>query len=350
MQAVDVSEAARKSSALLTPSAAKPQPLAASLLTVQSGSLADTVAERWQPAAAVPEGERQPDMLAGTGQESSPPKTAGRTVGARPALGRESGVTAASERWQPAAAPSGISLDGAVAGSERWRPAEIEPSQLPVSSLSPMVYEGASDLEVAAARRGRAARWTAFAAVGLSAAAAFALFIRVPSPNATAMLSRVQSTSGDSPQLETTVEQHPPAPSAAAPGGSVDLAGTAPTPAAAPKPATPAASVRAQLEELSIKGGSVSPKSFSAALDQTHTRLEQCYQQTLEHKPRLKGSLVVGFTVKENGRAAHAKNIGGTLKDQTLIRCSLEAVEATRFPKPHKQAAKVTIPFQYRPS
>ncbi|MET0384750.1 MAG: AgmX/PglI C-terminal domain-containing protein, partial [Polyangiales bacterium] len=60
-----------------------------------------------------------------------------------------------------------------------------------------------------------------------------------------------------------------------------------------------------------------------------------------------KGRLSVSFTIKPNGRVADAKSLGGTLKDTALIGCSLDVIGRTRFPKPRKQSAKVTLPLQF---
>jgi outer membrane biosynthesis protein TonB len=174
------------------------------------------------------------------------------------------------------------------------------------------------------------------------------------------MLARVQSVSAahepsESEVAAPTAEPVPtptptPTPVVAEPATAPEPA-EKPTVAEASSAAAAGPTVKALLEQLSIRGGHLNGTSLGAALDKTtYPRLTQCYEHALAQKPRVKGRLIVGFTVKANGHAANAKNIGGNLKDAALIRCSLEAVEATRFPKPRKQAAKITVPFQYRPS
>jgi TonB family protein len=119
----------------------------------------------------------------------------------------------------------------------------------------------------------------------------------------------------------------------------------APAPVVAPGPAP---SVKAVLKQVSVRGGSFQAHGFDTTLDTLYPQFTQCYATTLESKRRLKGDLVLGFTVKTSGRVVSAKSLGGSISDAKLIRCSLEVVQKTRFPKPRKQAAKIKLPLQYR--
>ena len=67
-----------------------------------------------------------------------------------------------------------------------------------------------------------------------------------------------------------------------------------------------------------------------------------------EKKPRMKGSVIYGFTVKTNGKVTNIKRVGGTLRDDSLTQCSVKVLEAMRFPKPRKQSVQVKVPIQYK--
>jgi hypothetical protein len=60
--------------------------------------------------------------------------------------------------------------------------------------------------------------------------------------------------------------------------------------------------------------------------------------------------LSFSWTVKPNGKVATVKQLGGSIKDPDLSRCSAQAIGATRFPKPHKQAALIKLPVEFRRS
>lgn len=229
----------------------------------------------------------------------------------------------------------------------------------PFSSVSPVVL-GDMPRRVSAVddRASHVVRWLAFGTLGLSAAAALLLFVRAPqAPGAAAAaahrdLPHANAARSYVPQAITPTLPTPvPVPLVNAPD---PLARNTPPPPAAqpsaPKPVhVPTPTVRAVLKQLTVRGGTYTPTSFSSALDTVYPRLEQCYASTLQHH-RVKGRLILGFTVKPNGRVIKAKSLGGTIKDPALIRCSVDALGSTRFPKPRKQAAKVKLPLQYQPS
>jgi hypothetical protein len=97
-----------------------------------------------------------------------------------------------------------------------------------------------------------------------------------------------------------------------------------------------------------VRGGKWSDAQLTAAIDKLKPKLDQCYAAALEKHPRLKGKLGVAFTVKPNGKAAAVKKQGGTLKDAELVRCTLDAIGNTRYPKPRKQALSIKLPLEFR--
>jgi hypothetical protein len=151
----------------------------------------------------------------------------------------------------------------------------------------------------------------------------------------------------------------------AAPAAVAPAAPAMPTPAPTavtetPAPATPPAkkeaaapqlSVRAVIDQVNQRGSKLSDQQLTAALEKAAPKLEQCYAQALEKKPRLKGRLIVAWTVRPNGKVSGAKKQGGTIKDADLARCTIDAISATKFPKSKKQqAVLIRLPFEYRKS
>jgi len=102
-----------------------------------------------------------------------------------------------------------------------------------------------------------------------------------------------------------------------------------------------------KLESAQLRGGKLSETQLTAALGKAQPKLLACYEQAIEKKPRIKGRVIYGFTVRTNGRATNIKRVGGSLKDDTLQQCSAKVLETVRFPKP-RQASQVKLPIQYK--
>jgi hypothetical protein len=116
------------------------------------------------------------------------------------------------------------------------------------------------------------------------------------------------------------------------------------------KPATTGPVVRPLLEQANQRGGKLTDPQLMAALEKAAPKLDQCYAQALEKKPRLKGRLILAWTVRPNGKVAGAKKQGGTIKDADLTRCTVDVISGIRFPKPKKQAVLIRLPLEYRKS
>lgn len=239
---------------------------------------------------------------------------------------------------------------------------------MPASSLSPVVIdEAGAQADPPPPRRKRG--W-AFGGLALAATATALVFLYVRSreqspASASASTGPVRheahSPASAPGKPEPTVPAAQPAPpAAAAPAAAVPA--QAETPAAAEQvgPPLPAAvenapaktpAVQALLEQASLRGGALNQQLLAATLDKLNAKLVACYEQALTQKPRLKGRIILGWTVKTNGRVANVKSIAGTtIKDQALIDCTSQAIDGARFPKPRKQPAKIKLPFQYRQS
>lgn len=138
----------------------------------------------------------------------------------------------------------------------------------------------------------------------------------------------------------------------AAPGAAASLA-AAVTPSAKPEPAAPAAKaparpkVKVEPGPVRVRGGRLSAKAVTAALDDGLADIERCYAEAVEDKPRLEGRLTFAFNIDKAGRPKRVRKLNGTIKHAALQRCSTEAIEQTRFPKARRRAAQVTLPIGY---
>jgi len=175
-------------------------------------------------------------------------------------------------------------------------------------------------------------------------------------PGATSATSTGSGTNMDAPPPSPAPAQPAPAqPVYTPPAQTARSLEAEPAPAAIAKDApaakdAPVAKVNALLDQVNQRGGKLTEAQLTAAAEKLSSKLDQCYATALEKKPRLKGRLIVGFTIKQNGKVAAAKKQGGTIKDADLTRCTLDAIWGTKFPKPKKQAAQVRLPFEYKKS
>jgi hypothetical protein len=257
------------------------------------------------------------------------------------------------------------------------------PPNLPVSSLSPVVVPEDAALQEASASPRRGWRW-AVAGLGACAVAVGFLMARPGlQPNAanepthalgsaasevaqpdekplqpvdtqtTAVVVQPQPTAAAGTE-PATAQQPTAAPAAAEPAQAAapEAAKPSPAPDSAATPEKPAHTYKVSplMDQLTQRGGNLNPQLLAATFEKLQPQLEQCYAETLQKKPKLKGKLVLGFTVQKNGRATGFKHVGGNVKEPELIQCSVKAMEAARFPKPRKLAASVKLPFQFQPS
>jgi hypothetical protein len=377
-------EAIAPAPAAAEPAAAEPAPPAKAPPALRVAKAA--------PIAPAPSGKAPPPLRAAER----------RAAGQLPAPHAAPVITIVHSAQPPAAAGAGAmppatsaedELDAALEGSVAPSATSLNPSgtSAPVTSLSPVVTEedpferSRARLSATRARKRKiAAGVAAVAAVAIIAVGLIAprnlrdaqlMAKRILSGEredaTTAAASRTEGEGRDTrtdtnastapTSTGTRAETPTPAPATPTPAPTADsvkpVVITAPAPkeepaptAAKEPPAAPTPGVHAILEQVNLRGGTFKEAQLTAAFEKLGPKLDQCYANALEKKPRLKGRLVFQWNVKLNGKVAAAKKQGGTIKDVELARCSIEAISGTKFPKPKKQAAQIRLPFEYKKS
>lgn len=133
----------------------------------------------------------------------------------------------------------------------------------------------------------------------------------------------------------------------------------APVPVAAPTPAPeavaekkaakkPSGNVKIAAKEIKVRGGKITGTQIMVALEDALPKIESCYNEALEDKPRLSGKVTLGFNIQKTGKLAGAKVAKSTLKNKPFEACAVEALEGQRFPKV-KKVATVTMPIGLTP-
>jgi hypothetical protein len=98
---------------------------------------------------------------------------------------------------------------------------------------------------------------------------------------------------------------------------------------------------------LSVRGGKIDQAEVMAAVEKAFPDMERCYLRARKQRPRLKGRVVLSWTVKTSGKAARARRSGGTIKNRAFARCLATAINRTRFPRAKGKAALVRLPFVF---
>lgn len=68
---------------------------------------------------------------------------------------------------------------------------------------------------------------------------------------------------------------------------------------------------------------------------QNYGRYRLCYEEGLERKPTLRGTVEMRFAIESDGSMSTVTNDGSTLPDAKVIDCMLGATAGLSFPKPH---------------
>jgi TonB family protein len=206
-------------------------------------------------------------------------------------------------------------------------------------------------------------RWLAAGGVAVTAVLVGVIWTSGGSEPPPAADARVETTPGAGSAVGTTTATATPPP-AAAPAAPVAAAGPAPaapaaasaltaavaTPAPAaptPPPARSKRNLEVEIGSVRVRGGQLAAKAVTSALDENLSKLERCYADAVERKSGLEGRLTYAFNVDKTGKPAKVRKLSGTIKDAALQRCGTEAIEKTRFPKPKKRAAQITLPIEF---
>ncbi len=107
-------------------------------------------------------------------------------------------------------------------------------------------------------------------------------------------------------------------------------------------------SVRMVSQLLRVRGGKIDQGELMEAAEEAFPEMERCYAKARRQRPRLKGRVVLSWTIKTNGRVSAARRAGGTIKSRTFASCLASAIKKTGFPKPRRKAARVSLPFVFQ--
>ena len=141
----------------------------------------------------------------------------------------------------------------------------------------------------------------------------------------------------------------PPAPPLEGPDAGAPSAPIAPSAAPAPAPAdTPPAITPPDMSAAPAYPASALYETFSS--DAARAKLIACYLPGKQRDPKLRGKVIVKFTINGDGTAKPVANEGSNLTDDAVITCVVRAIKTLHFQKPVEGSVTVVYPFIFRPT
>jgi hypothetical protein len=149
-----------------------------------------------------------------------------------------------------------------------------------------------------------------------------------------------------------------PLPNAGEPAGVVAAtvpletadSGTATTVAAdaSPPTDTPPAIAPADMSAAPAYPASALYETFSSA--NARAKLIACYMPGKQKDPKLRGKVIVKFTIQSDGNAAPVADEGSNLTDEAVIACVVRTVKTLHFQKPVEGSVTVVYPLIFHSS
>lgn len=102
-------------------------------------------------------------------------------------------------------------------------------------------------------------------------------------------------------------------------------------------------------DAISDVDGSIDKKGVARVIRKRAAAFQQCYENALKTDSKLKGKLVVEFTIAEDGRVADANVVNDGVGSPAVAKCVLNALKRLRFPKPDDGEVTITNAFVFTP-
>lgn len=103
---------------------------------------------------------------------------------------------------------------------------------------------------------------------------------------------------------------------------------------------------------------SIDTKLIDETVKTKQDAISDCYDEGLKRKPKLRGKIVVLFTVEKDGAVSDAvTKKGTTLADETVVSCVIAEMKTLTFPPMSDDcdvskedcSVKITYPFAFTP-
>jgi outer membrane biosynthesis protein TonB len=137
----------------------------------------------------------------------------------------------------------------------------------------------------------------------------------------------------------------PPADAAPAPVGASDAAQApvvaAPSASTAPPPVQPT---------LEVTAPSYPAATLRDVFEKNAAKLRACFEPGRKRDPKLRGRVIVKFTINHDGHAGAVQDQGSNLEDPAVVACVLRTVKGLRYTVPEEGSVTVVYPFIFHPT
>jgi outer membrane biosynthesis protein TonB len=99
--------------------------------------------------------------------------------------------------------------------------------------------------------------------------------------------------------------------------------------------------------EAVLKKGGIDEKGVRLALKRRERGIQQCYERALKSNDKLKGKVVLEWTINEEGRVVKVNVIQNTVSDASVSDCIVDIIERIRFPAATKGLVPVRKTFVF---
>lgn len=110
-----------------------------------------------------------------------------------------------------------------------------------------------------------------------------------------------------------------------------------------------AITARVSADAIADVDGTIDKKGVQRALRARGKAFQLCYETALKQNSKLKGKLVVEFTIGDRGRVVEALVVNDGLGSSSVARCVLDTLKRVRFPPPEDGDVTITNTFVFQP-
>src|SRR5262249_364569 len=95
-------------------------------------------------------------------------------------------------------------------------------------------------------------------------------------------------------------------------------------------------------------GDGLTPEQVRDVVDHHKSAVEYCYEKELQHKPALKGKVVVTWLIQPDGTTASVQILSSALKDAEVEDCLKRQIARWQFPAaPNQRPTTAQFPFVF---
>ncbi len=96
-------------------------------------------------------------------------------------------------------------------------------------------------------------------------------------------------------------------------------------------------------------GGQLAKSKIIAGIQKDLGGLRSCYEQELKKDQMLRGKIVLGFVIDQDGHVARAAITTSEIDNVKVQRCIVARVKRLRFEKPEGGSVEVAYPLNFKP-